>query len=87
MTTTRTPATQASAPTPATADDALSEMADTLRALRILMRGARRRAAQATRLGQSAVARRFAAHARLLAKAAAAVQGELRRAFALPVAG
>ena len=64
----------------------LAEMVDTLRALRILARAARRRAARATKAGQRAIARRCAAHARLLARAAIAVQHELRRGLALPVA-
>jgi hypothetical protein len=65
--------------------DPLTEMVDTLRALRILARAARRRATAAARNGQRAVALRFAAHARLLARAACALQAELRRALALPV--
>jgi hypothetical protein len=63
----------------------LADLVDTLRALRILARGARRRALKAARSGQRAAAARFAAHARLLARAAVAVQADLRRALALPV--
>ena len=69
---------------PRTPADALAEMADTLRALRILARAARRRAGQAAREGQRMVALRFLAHARRLARAASLVQVELRRALALP---
>lgn len=71
-------------PFPRTPADALAEMADTLRALRILARAARRRAAQAARDGQRQVALRFLAHARRLLRAAGLVQTELRRALALP---
>ena len=67
--------------------DALADMADTLRALRILCRGARRRAQRAARSGQRQVAVRFASHALLLARAARAMQHELRHALALPAAG
>ena len=64
----------------------LAEMADSLRALRILCRGARRRAQRAARAGQRQIAARFAAHARFLAQAALALQRELRHALALPAA-
>jgi hypothetical protein len=66
--------------------DVLVDMADSLRALRILCRGARRRAQHAARAGQRQVATRFAAHARLLERAAVALQRELRHALALPAA-
>ena len=75
-------------PPPATTTaDALADMADTLRALRILCRGARRRAQQAARSGQRQVAVRFVSHARVLARAARAMQHELRHALALPAVG
>jgi hypothetical protein len=80
-----TPRTQPAEKLPSA--DVLAEMADSLRALRILCRGARRRAQRAARAGQAQVAARFSAHARLLARAAIALQRELRHALALPVAG
>jgi NAD(P)H-hydrate repair Nnr-like enzyme with NAD(P)H-hydrate dehydratase domain len=70
----------------ATEGDTLTEMVDTLRALRILARAARRRAGAAARAGHRAGALRFTAHARLLSRTARAMQIELQRVLGVPVA-
>jgi hypothetical protein len=63
--------------------DVLAEMADSLR---ILCRGARRRAQREARAGQRQVAARLAARSRFLVTTAVALQHELRHALALPPA-